>query len=91
MAQSTERDGTTNTVTGMPPVAGTDKTAGSRDYEITVMREGWVDPVEAWIMFDDAGSETMDPTTAVEFAPLWDDIERLRVGDVIAMRVVINT
>lgn len=87
------RDGYASTVTGMSPVEGTNKTAGSRDYEVLIHREGWADPVEAFLMFDANGAETLDPTLAVEFTPVWDEesIERLRVGDVLTMRVVINT
>lgn len=87
-----DSDGLTNTITGMHPVNGTDPTSGHRDFEIIVEREGWDEPEVVFSMFDASGAETMDPTMAIEFTPeLSERIERLCVGDVITMRVVINT
>ena len=80
-----------NTVSGMRPVEGTNLTAGHRDYEIVVEREG-VDDIEVAMMFDGV-SETFDPTSAVEFTTEDEpeNMQRLRVGDVLKVRVVINT
>ncbi len=79
------------TVSGMRPVEGTDPTAGDRDVEITLEREGCED-VEVSMMFDGA-KETLDPTIAFEFTTYEDQdkLHRFRVGDVIKVRVVINT
>ena len=81
----------TNTITGMRPVEGTSLTAGSRDYAITIERDGYED-IEAFMLFDGV-SETFDPTSAIEFTTHDDPdtMHQLRVGDVIKMRVVINT
>lgn len=49
--------------------------------------------LEVSMMFDDANSETLDPTVALEFCTYEDPdtLHRLQVGDVIRVRVVINT
>lgn len=79
------------TIKGMRPVEGTSLTAGNRDYEITVERDGYEDISVAQIF--DGVSETFDPTSAIEFTTHDEpnEMHRLRVGDVIRMRVVINT
>lgn len=79
------------TIRGMRPAEGSDPTAGHRDYEITIQREGYED-IDVAQLFDGV-SETFDPTAAVEFTNLEnpDQLHRVRVGDVILMRVVINT
>ena len=81
----------TSTIRGMQPVEGTDLTAGSRDYEITLERDGFAD-IDVGQLFDGV-SETFDPTVAVDFTTKDDpdNMHRLRVGDVLRMRVVINT
>lgn len=78
------------TITGMLPVEGTSRIAGSRDYEITLERDGYDDVVLAQIF--DGVSETFDPTVAIEFTTRDgdDQLHKLRVGDVIKMRVIIN-
>ncbi len=78
------------TVKGMRPAEGFDPTAGSRDYSITVTREDG-EQAEVMQMFT-ATAETFD-LTEVEEVLLANDggMYRLRVGDVIEMRVVINT
>ena len=80
-----------DTITGMRPVEGTGLTAGSRDYEVTVEREGYED-IEVAEMFTDV-AQTFDPTEAVEFTTKKDphNMHRLRVGDVLKVRVHINT
>ena len=80
-----------NTIRGMQPAEGSDPTAGNRDYEITLEREGCED-IEVAQLFD-GKAETFDPTSAVEFTTTEDPnkIERFRVGDVLKMRVGINT
>lgn len=80
-----------DTIRGMRPVEGTDLTAGSRDYEITLERDGYAD-IEVGQIFDGV-SETFDPTVAIEFTTKDDpdNMHPLRVGDVLRMRVVINT
>lgn len=79
------------TISGMRPAEGSDPMAGHRDYEITIEREGSED-IDVAMMFDGV-SETFDPTSAVEFTTNEDpdEMHRVRVGDVIKMRVVINT
>ncbi len=75
-------------VTGMAPVEGTSATAGHRDLEIDLERDG--EGFDVVHMFDVNGEETHDPIKAVEI----DDgmeLVRLRVGDVLRVRVVINT
>lgn len=76
------------TATGVSPVAGTDPTAGVREYDITVQREGW-DDIAVSCLFTNGGAETFDPVEAVEFEFADDPgrLDRLRVGDVIIMRV----
>ena len=80
-----------STITGMKPVEGTSPNAGSRDYEIIIERDGYED-IEVAEMFTDV-AQTFDPTEAVEFttkkAP--HNMNRLRVGDVLKVRVAINT
>lgn len=79
-------------IAGMRPVEGTDERAGKRDFEITLIREFADDPIEVAQLFNGI-SETFDPTEAVEFT-VEDDpdtLHKFRVGDVIMMRVVINT
>lgn len=77
------------TVKGMAPVAGTDPAAGVREYDITVRRDGYADIHVAQLFTDTA--ETLDPTEAVEFTTIDEpnDVHRLRVGDVITMRISI--
>mgnify|MGYP003393979794 CR=1 FL=1 len=79
------------TVTGMRPVAGTDPTAGHRNVAITLERDGYMD-IDVAMMFD-GKAETLDPTTAIEFTthdeP--DKMHEFRIGDIIKMRVIINT
>lgn len=74
-------------ISGMRPVEGTDATAGKRDFEITLVRDFADDPIEVMQLFNG------DPTEAVEFTAEGDPdtLHRFRVGDVITMRVVINT
>lgn len=81
----------TTTISGMRPVAGTNPTAGHRDYAITIERDGHED-IEAVMLFDGV-SETFDPTSASEFTTRDEPatMRELRVGDVVKMRVVINT
>lgn len=76
---------------GMEPVEGSDPTAGNRDFEITLERDGFEDVSIAELF--DGNAQTFDPTVAVEFTTvdLPNKIERFRVGDVLTMRVVINT
>ena len=76
------------TVTGMAPVEGTDRTAGSRDLEVELVRDG--EAFDVTHMFDVDGSETHDPIKAVVID---DGVElvRLRVGDVLRIRLVINS
>lgn len=75
------------TITGVAPVEGFDKTAGVREYDITVQRDGYED-ISVARLFSDEG-ETFDPTEAVEFEPTDapDELQGLQVGDVIVMRV----
>ena len=80
------------TIRGMRPVEGSDPTAGHRDYEITIQREGYED-IDVAQLFDGV-SETFDPTVAIEFTVNLenpDQMHRVRVGDVILMRVAVNT
>jgi hypothetical protein len=79
-------------MSGMRPAEGSDITAGKRDYEITIVREFADDPIEVMQLFNGI-SETFDPTEAVEFTIEGDPetLHRVRVGDVIQMRVVVNT
>ena len=80
------------TIRGMQPAEGSDPTAGHRDYEITLQRDGHED-IDVAQLFDGV-SETFDPTVAVEFTVNLenpDQLHRVRVGDVILVRVVINT
>ena len=80
------------TIRGMQPAEGSDQAAGHRDYEITIQREGY-DDIDVAQLFDGV-SETFDPTAAVEFTVNLenpDQLHRVRVGDVILMRVAINT
>lgn len=79
-------------ISGMKPVEGTDAKAGKRDFEITVIRDFADDPIEVAQLFNGI-SETFDPTEAVEFTIEGDPdtLHKLRVGDAITMRVVINT
>ena len=78
------------TIRGMKPVEGSDPAAGSREYEIVVERDGYEDIDVAQLFTDTA--ETFDPTEAVEFTTKADphNMNRLRVGDVLKMRVAIN-
>lgn len=80
------------TITGMRPVEGFDPTAGSRDFTIELVRDFVDDPIEVSELFDGT-AQTFDITEAVEFTAMDDpqNIQRLRVGDVLTMRVVINT
>lgn len=81
----------TKTVKGMRPAEGYDPTAGSRDYEISIVFADDRDPAEVAQMFT-ATAETFDPTEAEEVLLEGDGgMYRLRVGDVLTMRVVINT
>ncbi len=76
------------TAKGMAPVEGTDPTAGVRQYDITLQREGQEDMQVAQLFTPTA--ETFDPTEAVEFQLIDDiggEIRRLRVGDVLVMKV----
>lgn len=80
------------TISGMRPVEGFSPTAGSRDFSIELVREFADDPIAVAKLFDGTG-QTFDPTEAIEFTTLDDPqtIQRMRVGDVLTMRVVINT
>lgn len=75
-------------VTGMAPVEGTSTTAGHRDLEVELERDGEIFDVAH--MFDVNGEETHDPIKAVEIDDGM-DLVRLRVGDVLRVRMVINT
>lgn len=80
-----------STITGMRPVEGTSLNAGSRDFSITLEREGYED-ISVAELFTDL-QQTFDLTEAVEFTTTEKPsaMARLRVGDVLTMRVVINT
>lgn len=81
-----------DTITGMRPVEGTGLTAGSRDISIELIREHADEPIEIAELFDGV-AQTFDLTEAVEFTTKDDPHEMmpLRVGDVLTMRIVINT
>lgn len=80
----------TKTITGMRSADGTDPTAGSRDYTIEVVFADDRDPAEVSQMFT-ATEETFDLTEVEEVLLEGDGgMYRLRVGDVLTMRVVIN-
>lgn len=78
------------TARGMAPVEGTSPTSGAREYDITISRDGCED-IHVAQLFTDT-EETFDPTSAVEFAAIDnpDEIHRLRVGDVLTMRVSVS-
>ena len=80
-----------STISGMRPVTGGNATAGHRDYAITLERDGH-ENVEISEMFNGT-CQTLDPTDAIEFTTTADPdaLTPFRVGDVIKMRVVINT
>lgn len=74
------------TMRGMRPAEGSDSTAGNRDYEITIQREGYED-IDVAQLFDGV-SQTFDPTLAAEFTVNLenpDQMHRVRVGDVITI------
>lgn len=75
----------------IPPVEGYDLNAGSRDVEIELHRDEFADPLEVDKVLDRIGCETFDLVRAHEVAAFGGDLIRLRVGDVLTMRVVINT
>lgn len=74
----------------IPPVEGFDKTKGSRDVEIELYRDDFADPLEVDKILDRTGCETFDLVYAQEVATFGGDLIKLRVGDVLTMRVVIN-
>lgn len=81
----------TKTVTGMRPAEGYDPTAGSRDYSIGIVFADDREPAEVAQMFTST-EETFDLTEVEEVLLEGDGgMYRLRVGDVLTMRVVINT
>lgn len=75
----------------IPPVEGFDLKAGSRDVEIELHREGFADPLIVDKVLDRIGCETFDLVHAREVAAFGGELIRLRVGDVLTMRVHINT
>lgn len=79
-------------ISGMKPVEGSSATAGHRGFEITLIREHADDPIEITQLFTGI-SETFDPTEAIEYTVEGDPdtLHKFCVGDVITMRVVINT
>jgi hypothetical protein len=75
----------------IPPVEGFDLKAGSRDVEVELHRDEFADPMIVDKMLDRTGCETFDLVHAREIAAFNGELMRLRVGDVLTMRVVINT
>lgn len=75
----------------IPPVDGFDLKAGSRDVEIELHRDEFADPMVVDKLLDRSGRETFDLVHAREVAAFGGELIRLRVGDVLTMRVVINT
>lgn len=80
------------TISGMRPVSGTSPTAGKRDFEISLVRDHADSPIEVAQIFNGL-AETFDLTEAVEFTVEGDPdkVHKFEVGDVLTMRVVINT
>ena len=75
----------------IPPVEGWDLKAGSRDIEIELHRDDFADHLVVDKMLDRIGCETFDLVHAREVSAFGGELIRLRVGDVLTMRVVINT
>jgi hypothetical protein len=75
----------------MPTVDGAADTGGDRDIEITLERDEGHDHVAVAELFD-GKSQLFDPTSAVEFTTVEcpTELQRLRPGDVLVMRVTIN-
>ena len=81
----------TKTMSGMRPVEGSNPTAGSRDYTIELVFADDREPAEVAQMFTST-EETFDLTEVEEVILEGDGgMYRLRVGDALTMRVVINT
>lgn len=75
----------------IPPVEGYDKSKGSRDVEIELHRAEIADVLVVDKVLDNTGCETFDLVRAQEVAEFGGELIKLRVGDVLTMRVVINT